>query len=212
MDKKLYKKQIKDFADEELFYASFEIEKQWKMSLPKFTPKELQGIFHPTQKTIRLKIKDWQEECDKIKIEIKRVLKIFKEKSEKDLWFAEIFINKLLYPDLLIAQRHIYRLKGLQAISQNKKSHIDNFNVQLEIARNYPIEILAQSRLDIRPAGKNFICCCPFHQEKTPSCYIYPDSNHYHCYGCGAHGDQLNFLMALDGVSFADAVKMLQNQ
>lgn len=200
----------KYFLDDENYY--YEQKNIWKKSQTKISNKELLEIFCPEKKMLRFKIKEWQENCDEMKSEVKRVLKVFKEKSEKDLWFAEIYINKLIYPNLLKAQRHIYRLKSLMTVSRNKKSRINNFNEQLEIARNYPIEILAQSKLDLKSAGKNFISLCPFHQEKTPSFFIYPEHNNYHCYGCGAHGDQINLLMALEGIPFVEAVKMLQNK
>lgn len=49
---------------------------------------------------------------------------------------------------------------------------------------------------------------CPFHQEKTPSFVIYKD-NHFHCFGCQAHGDSIEFVMKLFGINFIDAVKYL---
>ena len=59
----------------------------------------------------------------------------------------------------------------------------------------------------IRAGGRNWKGCCPFHQEKTPSFYVYED--HYHCFGCGAHGDAVSFLMRADGASFPEAVERL---
>jgi CHC2-type zinc finger protein/Toprim domain-containing protein len=51
--------------------------------------------------------------------------------------------------------------------------------------------------------------CCPFHDDSTPSLKIYDD--HYHCFGCGAHGDRIDWLMAVDGLSRADAVRLLKD-
>jgi DNA primase len=54
--------------------------------------------------------------------------------------------------------------------------------------------------------GTLFIIC-PFHKEKTPSCFLYPD--HYHCYGCGEHGDVIDAHMKLKGIEFAKALEDL---
>lgn len=59
----------------------------------------------------------------------------------------------------------------------------------------------------IRKAGSAFIACCPFHKEKSPSFFIYPD--HYHCFGCGAHGDAIDFLVKIRGIDFQEAINEL---
>jgi DNA primase catalytic core len=61
----------------------------------------------------------------------------------------------------------------------------------------------------VRKAGANFTCCCPFHQERTPSMYIYTGDQHYYCFGCKAHGDAITLTREKENVSFADAVEML---
>ncbi len=55
--------------------------------------------------------------------------------------------------------------------------------------------------------GRQWKGCCPFHNEKTPSFYVYDD--HFHCFGCGAHGDAIAFLMRAEGASFPEAVERL---
>ena len=50
-------------------------------------------------------------------------------------------------------------------------------------------------RVEIKKAGKEYKACCPFHNEKTPSFTVSPDKGFYHCFGCGAHGDAIQFLM-----------------
>lgn len=61
----------------------------------------------------------------------------------------------------------------------------------------------------VRKSGANFACCCPFHQERTPSMYIYTADQHYYCFGCKAHGDAITLLREKENVSFSDAVEML---
>jgi DNA primase len=64
-------------------------------------------------------------------------------------------------------------------------------------------------RLELRKAGREFTGLCPFHADKTPSLHVNEDKGVYHCFGCGESGDVFNFIMKLDGVSFAEAVKSL---
>src|SRR6056297_2981473 len=57
-------------------------------------------------------------------------------------------------------------------------------------------------RVPLKPAGHEFKACCPFHDEKTPSFYVSPQKQFYHCFGCGAHGTAIGFVMQYDGLEF----------
>lgn len=61
----------------------------------------------------------------------------------------------------------------------------------------------------LKRAGANYVACCPFHSEKTPSFTVSPAKQFYHCFGCGAHGTAVGFLMEYSGLGFVDAVKDL---
>jgi DNA primase len=65
------------------------------------------------------------------------------------------------------------------------------------------------TRVPLRKAGKEYKACCPFHDEKTPSFNVVPDKQFYHCFGCGAHGTAISFLMEYDHLSFVEAVEEL---
>jgi DNA primase len=65
------------------------------------------------------------------------------------------------------------------------------------------------SRVSLKKAGKEYKACCPFHDEKSPSFTVVPDKQFYHCFGCGAHGTTLGFLMDYDHLSFVEAVEEL---
>lgn len=67
-------------------------------------------------------------------------------------------------------------------------------------------EVFHQHGIALRRSGEDYVACCPFHAEKTPSCHLYTKQNRYHCFGCGAHGDALTFLMQHDGQSFRESV------
>ncbi|MDS4068809.1 MAG: DNA primase [Candidatus Competibacter sp.] len=70
------------------------------------------------------------------------------------------------------------------------------------------IEIV-NTRVPLRRAGREFMACCPFHAEKTPSFSVSPRKQFYHCFGCGAHGNAIGFLMAYERLEFPDAVEEL---
>jgi len=61
----------------------------------------------------------------------------------------------------------------------------------------------------LKKAGANYVACCPFHSEKTPSFSVSPTKQFYHCFGCGAHGTAIGFLMEHAGKAFPDAVEEL---
>jgi DNA primase len=68
---------------------------------------------------------------------------------------------------------------------------------------------VVQSRLQMKKAGKNYTACCPFHKEKTPSFSVSPDKQFYYCFGCGAGGNALGFIMDHDNLDFPQAVEEL---
>ena len=63
--------------------------------------------------------------------------------------------------------------------------------------------------VDLKQRGRNFFGLCPFHNEKTPSFSVNPEKQIYKCFGCGAGGGSINFIMALDNLEFVDAIKHL---
>jgi DNA primase len=76
------------------------------------------------------------------------------------------------------------------------------------IARADIVEIIG-ARVSLKRAGREYKACCPFHDEKTPSFWVSPDKQFYHCFGCGAHGTALGFLMEYDRLPFPEAVEDL---
>ncbi len=79
------------------------------------------------------------------------------------------------------------------------------------IARADIVEIIG-GRVPLKRAGREYKACCPFHDEKTPSFWVSPDKQFYHCFGCGAHGTALGFLMEYDRLPFPEAVEDLANR
>ena len=68
---------------------------------------------------------------------------------------------------------------------------------------------LVDSYVPLKKAGANYAACCPFHNEKSPSFTVSPTKQFYHCFGCGAHGTAIGFVMEYQGMGFVDAVQEL---
>ncbi|MCQ9426027.1 DNA primase [Pseudomonas sp. LJDD11] len=68
---------------------------------------------------------------------------------------------------------------------------------------------VVSSRVQLKKAGKNHVACCPFHKEKSPSFSVSPDKQFYYCFGCGAGGNALGFIMDHDNLDFPQAVEEL---
>jgi DNA primase len=81
-----------------------------------------------------------------------------------------------------------------------------------ELLARTDIVDLIDGRVPLKKKGREYAACCPFHSEKTPSFYVAPDKQFYHCFGCGAHGTALSFLMEYDNMDFRDAVRELADQ
>ncbi len=78
-----------------------------------------------------------------------------------------------------------------------------------ELLNRVDIVDVINRRVPLRKAGREFQACCPFHDEKTPSFTVSPQKQFYHCFGCGAHGSAIGFLMEYDNLGFVEAVETL---
>ncbi len=85
---------------------------------------------------------------------------------------------------------------------------IPNHFVQ-ELLNRVDIVDVIDAAVPLKKAGANYIACCPFHGEKTPSFTVSPTKQFYHCFGCGAHGTAIGFLMEYQGLGFVEAVEDL---
>ncbi|MBR5295660.1 MAG: DNA primase, partial [Clostridia bacterium] len=80
--------------------------------------------------------------------------------------------------------------------------------IQEVILRN-PLEEIVGQYSTLKRAGSNMVCCCPFHNEKTPSFTLYSNPSHYYCYGCGAGGDVITFIRTMENLDYVSAVEYL---
>ncbi|UYV14723.1 DNA primase [Porphyrobacter sp. ULC335] len=78
-----------------------------------------------------------------------------------------------------------------------------------ELRARITLSTLVQRSVKLTRAGREWKGCCPFHEEKTPSFYVNDQKQFYHCFGCGAHGDAISWMVDQQGLQFMDAVKEL---
>jgi len=80
-----------------------------------------------------------------------------------------------------------------------------------ELLNRIDVVDIIDKRVTLKKAGANYLACCPFHQEKTPSFTVSPSKQFYHCFGCGEHGSAISFLIEYEGITFVDAINELAN-
>lgn len=78
-----------------------------------------------------------------------------------------------------------------------------------ELINRVDIYDVINKSVPLKKAGANYSACCPFHNEKSPSFTVSPSKQFYHCFGCGAHGTAIGFLMEYQGLSFVEAIHEL---
>ncbi|MDZ4275678.1 MAG: DNA primase, partial [Erythrobacter sp.] len=81
-----------------------------------------------------------------------------------------------------------------------------------ELRARITLSTLVMRSVKLTRAGREWKGCCPFHDEKTPSFYVNDQKQFYHCFGCGAHGDAISWMVDHAGLQFMDAVKELAAQ
>lgn len=81
-----------------------------------------------------------------------------------------------------------------------------------ELRRRLTLSSVVAKRIRLTKKGREFEGLCPFHNEKTPSFFVNDDKAFYHCFGCGAHGDVLSFVINTEGLSFPEAVERLAGE
>ena len=81
------------------------------------------------------------------------------------------------------------------------RSFIDDLLARVDIVD------LVDPRVKLKKQGKNYGACCPFHNEKSPSFIVSPDRQTYHCFGCGVHGNAIDFMMEYERLEFVEAMR-----
>lgn len=81
-----------------------------------------------------------------------------------------------------------------------------------ELLAKVDIVDIIDEHVPLKKGGANYMACCPFHKEKSPSFSVSPHKQFYHCFGCGAHGSAIGFIMEYQGLAFTEAVQYLADR
>jgi hypothetical protein len=179
--------------------------------------KELLEIFPEAREIIPQKIEEWQEIKEeiiknKVKPYLKRVRKI---EDDSNRWFWREGVKVLFGVELAEAVNNIQRLKRLELTMNykpNKVGKVEDFEAKTRSAKEIPILNIASSFIQLRKSGANYVALCPFHSEKSPSFYIYPNTNSFYCFGCQKGGDSIDFIQLSLNCNFREAINYLKGE
>lgn len=176
-----------------------QLQNDWRTTLPRFSEREWLKVFPEAKGRIQELIRGFSKQAEDLSLEIyEDLVAIYKLKSDDfSTWFTEEII-KIWKGEKL--ERIIKILKRLKfSLTKEVKSEISDLMIQQ--ARSYPFEALL-------PDVKRDMAICPFHKERNASFYI--KNNYGYCFGCGWKGNPIDFVMEKEGLSFKEAVKLLQ--
>lgn len=192
------------------------LEQKWQLTLPQFTDQELLKFFPEAVSDFPEIIRELREECADLIRHIKHEMQLCRGEDDLAVMFIEECVKLVLVIPLVQKERTISFLQGLIA-KKNPESTSPRFGVytesQIQNARAVSIVEVAERHMgSLRVSGKTHVGRCPFHEDKTPSFYLYQDSNMYHCFGCNAHGDVISFVQKILNLDFPQAINYLIHQ
>jgi len=136
---------------------------------------------------------------EKIKKDVKKLIKEFKNRLTSDLNEVEIILLKEIYLDkILNLLTKIITQKNCLSISDLKS----NFSIVDVFSQLFP-------DTQLRKSSNKFYCLCPFHQETNPSFFLYPETNTFYCFGCQVGGDVIELVKKALNCNFEQAIKYL---
>lgn len=165
------------------------------------SPSKWAELYPELQMDVSILLLDKYEKAEKLKKQIKKDLS---EPLDEDikLW-RTAFIETTVAKEVAELEQQISWLKRfLITFTPDSPTLTEK---DLNLARSVPVSAIFSS---LKQRGAILLGCCPFHEEKTPSFTVFKD-NHFHCFGCGEHGDVIDFVMKLNKLNFVEAVKYL---
>ena len=173
------------------------------------TDAELLDTFPEAKDIIPAKIRELEQQRNILVSSIKkRLTAINTEPDELTRWFCRKWLKLNEGEELLAIDKHLARLKRqlryIQGFSPRKGALTDEL---IEAARTVPVESLLE--MPLKRSGRTLTCCCPFHEERTPSFHVYIAENRAWCFGCNQGGDTIAVAMLLQDCSFKEAVLTL---
>ncbi len=183
---------------------------------PPFKLPDAKGFEDGLLETCLGKIEELLPRCHELKeqrdMRMEQIKRLNKPGSLEETWIktwaATEYSEYYLIQKWLIYWTKLWRTVANKPLPKKVRKSLNWVDEQdIERAKQSPIEPYYEGRL--RRAGNKLMGLCPFHEERTPSFCIYPEGGGYHCFGCGAHGSSIDFLMKTKGLSFPEAVRTL---
>ncbi len=191
---------------DEFYLWADEIERSWRLSTCRKSEAEWLSLFPEAIEVIPDKILEWQDELDEIEHQANDFIhNINAEPLARELITEWVIFDTAIR--ILRIKKHLSRLKrGLP-----RRGYVDqpNKEEQIEQARNVSLIELAMTELHLVKRGANYSALCPFHTEKTPSFFVFPQRNTFKCFGCQKSGDVITYYMEIRSVTFLEAVQQL---
>lgn len=174
-----------------------------------YNDRELLDIFPEAREIIPALIKEYKNQRKYlVRAIIKEHKYIMTSSDEMFIYFWTAWLKLTKVHDLLIIDKKMQRLQRFLKPVSNKTKSLDRVsNEDIESAKNVPIESLIDQKF--RRSGNNLVGLCPFHNENTPSFYIYVNDNRGWCFGCNQGGDAIVIAMRLHDLSFKEAIQYL---
>jgi len=177
--------------------------------LKQYNDIELLDIFPEAKEIIPALIKEYKiQRKHLVRAIIKEHEYIMTSSDEMFIYFWTAWLKLTKVQDLLILDKKIQRLQRFLKPASNETKSLGRVSDEnIESARNVPIESLLDQKF--RRSSNNLLGLCPFHDENTPSFYIYVNENRGWCFGCNQGGDVIGIVMRLHDLSFVAAVQFL---
>lgn len=189
-----------------------ELEEQWIKSSIKFTDNELLEIFGDVIKTMNDKVAELKEQQDTLIKKIYELGKQYVHGNDIDSFFARLCIEHFLINKLQKVENSLFLLQRLKSLKKHHKVKKQKgiTTKDIENARNVALVTFAEQNIgNLRKSGKNYLTKCPIHDDRSPSFFIYPESNRFHCFGCGASGDTIALAQKILGLDFKSTIYFL---
>jgi len=184
------------------------IENQWRKTLIRMNEKELYDIFLAgSPKIISDKIHELQTEYDLLESAIIDLIHFIQKESkdETEKKVLQGILEQIHIRDLLLVERELKRFYMYRHFKDGKTDTI----IDIQKAKQFPIERLVEQSVNLKRSGQNFLGLCPLHKEKSPSFYLYTNTNSFYCFGCSSGGDVIHLAQLLNKFTFPEAVQYL---
>ncbi len=198
--------------NEQLHEYLDEVEKGWRGLNPKFTPEFLREAFPEISQDASDILESLSQKRNELIYEIARRLEPYAGRTDFDAIFVRECVKHFLVTELLQVESSIGLLERIlnEKPSETTTKSFLYASSEIQRAREVSIVDVAERLIgEIRKSGASYSAKCPFHEEKSASFHLYPDSNRYHCFGCTSSGDVIDLVQKNLSLTFPQTISYL---